>query len=509
MDVLHFTKVQSDLQRYTLGVKGTVMGWDGETALMHARSKTKVWTTGLLNDSVLLDEVLDADGNARNSFTFGNPGANDAGLMSRLYPTLGDIGKTATTSIDARASRELMQLPAGPLSLAVGIEARRETFTSTPDPLTASGAISVLGASSSDGSRTVNAYYAELAVPIFKTLEASLAARLDHYSDFGSATTPKVGLKWKVLPNLVIRGTYAEGFRAPALTELTQSPTTGFYSGIRDPKLCPDPSDSTNANCDLSVAAVFGSNPKLQPEKSKNTTIGFVFEPHPNFSIATDFYRIKRRDEIAGIDPDYLLANESQYPGYVVRDPVTNEIQSLNLQYTNLGSTAVTGFDIDAKGRVDLGAVGKLTISATYNKLPHYKVANVKDAPEVEYAGTYQQPKERWRLGFDLDSGPWSAGITWNYVSGYLRAFTPADLSCPYSAGAHPELCSVASWTTADIFLGWKPMKNLELNLTMTNIENRQAPLDERRANRYTLFNSTYHDQLGRFTKLTARYTFW
>jgi iron complex outermembrane receptor protein len=508
MDVLHYTRVQSDLQRLVFGVRGTVAGWDGETALMSARSNTKVHTTGLINDSVLLNEVLDANGNALNTFTFGNPSANDPGLMSRLYPDLKDVGKTATTSIDLRASRDLMQMPAGPLGFAFGLEVRHESFNTKPDPLTESGAISVLGGSSSDGSRNVSAAYAEFSVPVFKTLEASLAARVDHYSDFGSATTPKVGLKWKALPTLVLRGTYAEGFRAPALTELTQSPSRGFYS-IRDPKLCPDPSDTTNTNCDLSVLAISGSNPKLQPEKSKNMTVGLVFEPTRNLSFTADYYRIKRRDEISSIDPDYLLANEGMFPGYVVRDPNTSVIQQLNLQYTNLGSTRVEGYDIEGKGTFDVGALGKLSLNATYNRTPHYWVANVKGAQELDYAGTYLQPKERMQFGFDLEHGPYSGGLTWNYIGSYLRAYTPTDLSCPYSNGAHPELCGVKSWLTADLFLRWVPIKNLELNLTMTNIENKQAPVDERMATRYTLFTSTYHDQVGRFTKLTARYTFW
>lgn len=510
MDIPHTTEVQSDTQRVVFGVRNRdLAGWDLESGVLYSHSKTKVTTNGLLNDEVLLNEVLDpATGLARNTFIFGNPGANDPGLISRLYPTLRDVGTTSTASIDVRGTRELFQLPAGALQLAVGAEFRSEKYTSTPDALTASGALSVLGASSAQGSRNISAVYAELSVPILKNLEASVAGRYDRYSDFGGTTNPKIGLKYKVLPNLALRATYAEGFRAPAITETTQTPSRGFYSGIRDPQNCPIP-DVNNPNCDLSVEAFSGANPALQPERSKSMTAGLVFEPTDNLSIAFDLYKIKRRNEIAAIDPDYLLAHEGEFPGYVVR-AADGTIDHLNLQYTNLGSTRIWGYDIDVKTSFNLGEVGKVTINATYDALPHYYVANVKDAPEVDYAGTYQQPKERWKLAVGLDRGPWRGNVTVNYSGGYLRAFTPADLSCPYDETGtnRPELCSVKPAVTADVFVGYKGFKNWDLTLSVKNVFNAQAPLDERMASRYTLFNSQFANQEGRYFTLGAKYTF-
>ena len=509
-DVEHDTKAVSDTQRGVLGIRNADMyGWDAEAGLLYSHSSTKVTTTGLLNDSVLLNEVLDANGNARSSFIFGNVGANDPALIGRLYPTLRDKGTTTTVGVDVHGSREIYKLPAGAISLAIGAEIRHEKYDSTPDALTASGALSVLGGASSSGGRTVSAGYAELSIPIFKTLEASLAARYDHYSDFGSTTNPKVGLKWKALPNVAVRGTYATGFRAPAITELSQSPSRGFFSGIRDPQLCPNPNDTTNLNCDLSVEALFGSNPKLQPEKSKSLTAGIIFEPLDNLSIALDFFRIKRRNEINAIDPDYLLANESAYPGFVVRAP-DGTIQSLNLNYTNLGSTKVWGWDLDIKGSTNLGEIGKLGASFTYNRLPTYKVANVAGAPEVEYAGTYTQPKDRAGVSVSLDRGPWTSTLTFNYTGKYLRAFTPADLSCQYSGTPNEgTLCTVSSYLTTDLYVGYKGFKNLTLGLTVINLDNRQPPIDQRRETRYTLFSSAFHSDLGRYFQVGAKYTFW
>jgi hypothetical protein len=196
----------SDTQRAVVGVRrGDWEGWDVESALLWSKSSTRVTTAGVIHDAVLAGEVLDANGRASPSFRFGDPGANDPALMARLYPTLVDTGRTSTTSIDVRGSREVLRLPAGPAQLALGAELRRERYESAYDPLTAAGDIGVIFGTSASGSRNVGSAYAELALTITASLEATLAARWDHYSDFGSTTNPKAGLKWKVSPGVALR----------------------------------------------------------------------------------------------------------------------------------------------------------------------------------------------------------------------------------------------------------------------------------------------------------------
>jgi iron complex outermembrane recepter protein len=509
-DVAHYTSVVSNTQRVVLGVRNSdFFGWDAESAVMYSHSNTTVTTTGLLRDSYLLDGVLDpSTGKASTSFIFGDASANSASLMSSLYPTLHDHGSTSTTSIDAHASHDLFKLPGGNAAIALGVEVREEEFKSTPDSLTANGELSVLGAAAADGSRTVSAAYAEMSLPVLKTVEGSVAARLDHYSDFGSAITPKVGLKWTVLPSVALRGTYSKGFRAPSLTETSSTPSTGFYSGVRDPVLCKDPTDTTNTNCDMSVKAISGSNPDLKPEKSTSFTAGVVLDPTDNLSIAVDGFRIKRRDEINSMDVDYLLANESQFPGYVTRNATTGEIEQLNLLYTNLGSTTVWGYDVDVKSSFNLSEWGKLTLQGYYNRTPHYLVANVKGADELDYAGTWLQPKDRYSVSALWEYGPWNTQTTVNYVGGYLRAYSPNDTSCSYATSA-PTLCRVPSWITTDLNVGYTGFKGWNLILNIKNLANKSAPIDERRAARYTLFNSSYHNQLGRYFTVSAKYTFW
>ncbi len=505
-DVPRTTDMVSNTFRSVLGARGTFMGWDGQAGLVYSSSKTNLTYNGFINDKVLLSDVLDSSYKAKTSFVFGNPSANSPALMARLYPSLVDNGKTSTTSADISGTRELMQLPGGPLSIAVGAEARRESFNSTPDALTASGAISVLGSAAASGSRNVSSIYTELSAPLAKTLETSLAARIDNYSDFGSAVTPKASVKWKAMSNLAIRGTYSEGFRAPALTETSSSPHKGFYSGIQDPKLCATYSAS-NTNCDLSIESISGSNPDLKPEFSKSKSFGFVWDPIDNVSLSVDRFDIKRKDEIASIDVDYLLAHESEYPGFVKRD-ASGVIQQLNTLYTNLGSTHVRGVDIDLRVRQILDQGGKITYNATYNRLPTYLVASVKGAQEDNWAGTWTQPVERFRLGATWESGPWVTGLTMNYTGSFSRAYTLTNTTCPYTGTATPQYCSVSNWSTADLYVGYKGIKNLDLGIIIQNIEGKNAPYDDRRLTRYTMYNPMFHNVLGRYATVRAKYSF-
>ena len=222
---------------------------------------------------------------------------------------------------------------------------------------------------------------------------------------------------------MALRGTYATGFRAPAITELSTSPSSGFFSDIRDPKTCPV-FDQTNPNCAVSLPATFTSNPGLQPEKSKNLTAGVIFEPLDNLSIAFDAFKIKQRNTITFLDPDYLLAHESQYPGLVIRNP-DGTLNSLNLSYANLGQINIWGYDIDVKGSQNLGEIGKLGVALSFDHEPSFKEAPVPGAPLEQFAGTYTQPKNRTRLGFSFDRGPWSSSLTFNYTGSYsLRVHT-------------------------------------------------------------------------------------
>jgi iron complex outermembrane recepter protein len=496
---------ESNTLRFVGGARGDLAGWDAEAAVLHSKSNTDVIYKGFTRDRVLENEFFVPGTNrVQNNVRLG---ALSADLRARLYPELLNTGDTAVTSIDIKVSRELAQLGGGGLGLALGLDARTEKFTSTPDALSAAGEIGALGASSAAGSRRVSAAFVELSAPFFRGFEAQFAGRYDRYSDFGGKFSPKLAVKWKPLSNLALRGSYSEGFRAPSLTETSSTPTRGFYTNVRDPRLCPVP-DANNANCALSIEGYSGANPNLLPETSKGFVFGMVFDPTDDLSVSLDFYNIKRKNEISSLDVEYLLANENLYPRYVTRD-AAGAITRLDLPYENLGSTQVKGVDLDVKGRIGLGANGRVNYGVTYNYMPTYNVKPVATAPELNYAGTWQQPKERIRFSLGWEGGNWDVTGTWNYVSSYLRAFTPSDLTCSLTAAQIAAgQCRIQSWNTTDVVVRYRGIRNLELSLAINNIEDRMAPLDQRRETRFTWYTPTYHNPLGRMMRVGARYKF-
>ncbi|MYM90242.1 TonB-dependent receptor [Rugamonas sp. FT82W] len=495
---------ESRNMRGTLGARGTLGKWDVEAAAMFSRSLTDTRYHGYIQDKVLINDVLDADGLVRNSFLLHNPSGNDPALMARLYPELNNHADTSTSSVDVHGNRELFTLPGGPLSIAVGAEYRHEKFDAMPDRLFTDGSIQLIGMTGANGSRSVAAAYGELSAPVLKTVELSLAARSDRYSDFGSAFTPKAGVKWSPLPQLALRSTYAEGFRAPSLPELHAGNTNG-YTKVLDPKRCPV-FTAGNDDCERYVAFTTGANPDIKAEKSKSLTVGFVAEPVPGWSLSVDAYHIKRRDELSTISASYLLENEAKFADRIVRNPVSGKLDHLSLITANLSSTQTRGVDVDARGSFSVGNWGRVSLSASYNRMNSYLSTDVPGNDPVDYVGYYLQPKNRGRAGVAWDRGPWDASVNWNYVGGYSVKSTP-DTACSFEA-ANPQLCDVHSWLTASAYIGYKGFRNLELSLSVQNLANKEAPMDASQLAYLQGYGTSYHSQLGRYVQLTATYKF-
>ena len=429
--------------------------------------------------------------------------------MARLYPRLVDVGTTSTASVDLRGTREIFRLPGGAAQLAIGAEVRRERFSTATDPRIASGEISVLFGITAAGNRTVTSGFAELSLPIMRTLEASLAARYDHYSDFGGTTNSKAGMKWQAMSGFAVRATYSTAFRAPSPIESGQEPTH-FFSQVRDPKTCPLP-DVSNPNCDLRVRVDTIGNPALQPERANISTAGIVFEPWRGASFTVDAFRVRRRDQIASIDTRYLLAHEDEIAGSVVRN-ADGTINQINRPASNIGAVKKWGIDATARTRTSLGELGQLGVDGTYAWLPHYMDCDDARCTARRVRRLVRAaPKSRARLSFSLDRGPWRSALTFNYTGKYLRALSPSDLSCPFDATGtnRPELCGVKAWRTTDLFIGYTGFQRLELGLLITNIDNVQAPFDANQVpNTFLAYQSALHSAVGRFFKLTAKYSF-
>ena len=184
--------------------------------------------------------------------------------------------KGKTELIDIKASRPLFSLGGGDASLALGLEVRRETLRFTPSSLLAAGQIRGDGAAVGfTGERDVNAAYAEMNLPFTKALEAQVALRYDDYSDAGSSTNPKFGLRYVLNKQMLFRTSYGTGFRAPSLADLYAPSRTGQTNGIyNDPLGCITRGTINNTNnpdyCGIQPSKLTGGNVDLSQKNPNN-----------------------------------------------------------------------------------------------------------------------------------------------------------------------------------------------------------------------------------------------
>lgn len=495
-------KVKSDETRVLAGLKGTLGGWDFDTAVGAMQNKVKIDQYG----SILSAEMDAALANG----TYVPGMQNSAAVLAQISPVLTRSGKSNTTFADARASTELssLVLPGGAVGFAAGVEARRERQKDDYDDRFVNGEVFGFGSLGDiDETRTVKSAYGEFNLPLLRSLEAQLALRHDRYSVGGTSTTPKVGLKWTALSNLVLRGTYARGFRVANARESSPSVNVGFANGVQDPVRCPV-IDPLNPDCSLSIQANIKGSRSLEPEKSKSYTLGLVFEPAKDVSVSVDFWRIDRTNEIASTDIDFLLANQASFEQFIRRD-ASGSITGVDLPYVNLAGTSVRGVDVDFRGKSNLGEAGKLSYGAAATYFQHFYVQPAPDAPIEDYNGTWQQPRLRMSARVGLETGPWTTELSANFVGHYLNKPTPSGVCSAPTALS--QFCDVKAWTTLGLYVGYKGFKNTELSFMVDNLGDEKPPFDYRAGvNSQTRpWSTTYHNGLGRTYTLRAKYTFF
>ena len=305
---------KTEVKRIAAVLQGLHGGWDWEFSHGWSRSKAQEQTHGLVDADHLQRGIGPAD-SCQGPFIddcvpinlFGLPGAID-GLQLDYIELTGLVnGTSKLSSYSFTAARKLWELPNGPVDFAFGLEYRDESTNEQPDPRFSSG--STIGGNNfeaTNGSRDVEEIYAESIAPIWQSpdhnqqLDLELAIRYSSYSDFGNISTPKYGIRFQFNPSLMLRATYAQGFRAPSLAELYQGKTEA-QAFIDDP--CTQPANvGTLPGCNQladptrnQFLTVTGGNPELNPEKARSYGVGLVWTPGTieGLSASVDYFDIE------------------------------------------------------------------------------------------------------------------------------------------------------------------------------------------------------------------------
>lgn len=513
--------------RATLGLQGDVGAWNFDVALMYSETKLK---EDYHNGAPSYERILPLLNSGQVNFF----GENTPEILAQIDATQfrGEAYSTKTSlqSITASATRELVDLPAGPLALAFGAEFRQEKFETNPSAAIQSGDIASYGGNffPIDRDRDVTAAFAEVNVPILESLEASAAVRFDDYQGTGNKTVPKVSMRWRPTDAIMVRVSAGKGFRAPSLSELWQPQVLGVSApGLNDPERCNqvDANGVVNQDvrdCGTQFPITLGGNPDLKPEESENYTLGVVIEPMPNFSFGFDAFRVNLEDTIIfGVSPSAILGNIEQFGDLVTReapDPGTpglpghiNNIDQINL---NFGKTKVEGVDADVRLRFDAGDIGAFTATIVGTYFTKYDIQN-PDGSFESIAGEVSPivngsggvvPRWHHYLTLGWNRGPLELTVTQNFQSAY------DDLAGTFEDTEAPDFHAreVDSYLTHDVQAAFSGMENVRIALGVRNVTDEEPPYTNAGGQNFFQagYDPGYVDPRGRFYYGSLTYSF-
>src|SRR4030095_14097738 len=311
--------------------------WNWETGFRYSRNEGQNLSIGEASQPGLRQALLDTDpATAFNPF-LGFLGHNSKAARSTVYVTLQNTGEFELPLGYLTINGNLFNLPAGPVSFALGGEYRGERMTRDRDSLNST--FQSIGSGNGQGfrvNRDVWSIYQEVRVPFtsptwncpgFYSFEVDFAEREEWYSQNTStvltphqpATSsqyngqrPKVSVRWqpidpKYIGAVTLRGSYTEAFHAPTLFEITPAGSQNFPMVI-DPfsRLTPD-----------QIEERISGNPLLQPEVAYEWSYGMVYSPKwlKGLTVSAEWWHIDLRSLISSLGAQFII--ESNLSGAI------------------------------------------------------------------------------------------------------------------------------------------------------------------------------------------------
>jgi iron complex outermembrane receptor protein len=389
---------------------------------------------------------------------FGGQGPDGNGSITQemldfVGYTQRDFSEQTLTNFAFNIGGDIVEMPAGPLGFAAGVEYRDHEGSFRPDPIAERGETAGIPSGSTAGGFDVTEFYGELNVPILAGvtgadyLELNVAARNSDYSTSGSESTYKASALWRPISDLSLRGSFSTGFRAPGIGELFGGAAredftfldpcadyTGILGTANGGRDTAQP-QSIQANCaTLGVApglaqlnpqlsAVSTGNAQLQPEESDNVTFGFVYSPawseglswSDGLTLSVDYYDVQIDNAVQGITPGDLIdaCVNTLDPAFCDNVPrgVTGQVGTVQNQLQNIGGIDASGLDIMFSYLSPETSVGTFGLTVNATQLDEYtETTNNPDGTQTVNELTGTHPDEtffrafpEWRTVTSLD----------------------------------------------------------------------------------------------------------
>jgi outer membrane receptor protein involved in Fe transport len=513
------------------GLKGNIgnTGWQWNASLNYGHLSTHWNDIGYMNfgalessGDVAADCATNGIDGCLNPFTINSDPAM-AAIMQKYQASPFFNSLNTQRRVDVGVNGPLFNLPAGEVQLAVGADYTKLYSNFTVDPLsdTTSGPGCQMPPSACAtplaGGYNYKEAYAELFIPVLKdlpfahSLNVTLGDRFSKYSLAGSTNNYKIGVEWRPIQDLLLRGTVAKVFRAPTIGNLFSGEAVSF-----DPYTNPCSAADANPGSGHDVfcghgggAAINGTQiqtvysgavaagTQLTPEFGKSFDFGAVYSPHfvPGLTLSADLWRVFLRNiisqptgnTVAGIcyatnDPSNPACSSIKATG-----GGTGKILTIASPVTNLGNLWTKGVDVGADYRIPQVSwlPGQFSVSAQATYMAQFDnqvTPGIAGTGVTHIAGKYDKqygmfPRVRGLVGVNWQDGPWQASYQLRYIGSFEVGSADARQASSCDKKTVQVVCSFGAWTQSNVSLGYtiQPI-NTTLQVGVDNVFDKQPP---------------------------------
>ena len=500
----------TDTWRFNSGLKGLIDDWQWELVAATHYTRARETMNNLIDPRHLSQglkgpETCTAESGCVSVNLLGPSGSIDEPQLDFIRAQNEVDGASRMSSVTYIADGPMGQNSAGDILAAAGVEIRRESIDFTSTDADGFSLIGGVASGSAQGQRLIGEAFAEISLPLrADSLWLDGAVRYSDYSDFGNTANPKLALRWRPWPALLIRASYATGFKAPTLVDMNQ---TGYQSQefLFDP--CTTSNADTLPGCKgradqarIQYLTEFGGNPDLQPETSDNRALGIVWTPgdFTGFHASVDFFEIRQNDVI-DTSPQYLInqnATNGLFSNRVLRDDA-GDITRIIATRLNIGAREVMGMDTSMRYQYQSRALGLIRWSMNSSHIYRYLNQLAPGSAVEDLAGTFVDPASggagslpQWKAntGIYWQRGRWEGGYTIHFVSQMDESFTRDN---------QPVHRTIDSWSTHDLQVAYAVPRGVRFAIGIDNMFDQEPPFAASAFN--DNFDARTYDLTGRY----------
>jgi len=537
------TEYDTTATHLVFGLEGVTGDIDWSGALTYSvNDQDQNYPTGWL----LLKEFVDLIGTGAVNVFVPNSELDDASkaaLAPAIYHGNWSNQKIVMKGGDFKGSMPVFDLPGGVAYMAAGVDYRSYTFENSLAPANRDGKLLFLTADTSyDLSRAQYGIFSEIELPVIDDVVLNAAVRYDNFDGVDAAqvgnytgevgniskgdsdVTYKISARWQATEDLMVRGSFGTGFKAPSLLAIARPQvdfgvTSGNYT-------CPFASTDPLAQYCFSGRAQYGvyskGNTNLQFETSEQSTIGLVYAPSTNFGITLDYWKVDMENVITSLTEDQIFADPVRYRELFstrVNQATGDQELAITQSSVNVGKGKYSGLDWSVNllnelsfGQLKTSWTGTYMIDSTYTRPG-------TDNDWISSLGRFGDNQSvTFRLAQQVSStlthGDFAHTLRWTYKSGYQDQFQSADDCAVTKVDAFGDCVSLQLRVPSYSLIDYQTVYSFDESTTVTfgvkNLFDKQPPLSLRTggAGHQVGFDPRYADVYGRKFYLQAEYKF-